>query len=215
MTSGIIIDDTCRNEQDLDEFIKVIRKKNQLDKKKNTIEKPTYTNDSDMDKIAETIGILNVNWDDARSLKDGNKALNNRESSDFVAKDKSYAHARLKYAIGHVINKILADGTEEVARTFKEAWSAKSSSSNIQWVRCSRQAVSHLFTSRAKCKADPGINFKAYVTHKYFSRKNDIETRCKLLKEIAPCLTVQLRPGDVGENNYQVHVRMKGLEGIY
>ena len=55
------LDDTCRNQQDIDKFIKVIRKKNQLDKKKNTIEKPTYTNDSDMDKIAETIGILNVN----------------------------------------------------------------------------------------------------------------------------------------------------------
>ena len=85
-----------------------------------------------------------------------------------------------------VINKLHADGTIEAARTFKEAWSTKNSSSNIIWVRCSSDALTHLLTARAKCKADSGINVKAYVTQICFSRKNNLEKRCRLLKKYKP-----------------------------
>ena len=69
----------------------MVGKKTKSDKKKQSMSKPTYANDSDMEKIGGTISILNFNWDDGGCLKEGITSLISRDSLDFVAKDKSYA----------------------------------------------------------------------------------------------------------------------------
>ena len=50
--------------------------------------KPTYKKDEEMNKIGETIGILNVNWEDVRAWKNGNRSIFVKDTPEFVAKDR-------------------------------------------------------------------------------------------------------------------------------
>ena len=59
-----------------------------------------------MDKIGETIGILNVNWEDVRAWQDGNESIIVNDTPEFIAKDNSYAQARIDYAAALIASEL-------------------------------------------------------------------------------------------------------------
>ena len=91
-TGGLIVDDNMRNIKDKKKLFQELRKQINIQEKPKYV-KPIYAKDEEMDKIGETLGILNVNWEDVRVWKDGNRAILVHDTPDFIAKDNSYAQA--------------------------------------------------------------------------------------------------------------------------
>ena len=84
------------------------------------MENPKHEHDEDRDKIGETIGILNVNLDDIRSHKAGKCSLIDWDTTEFIAKDRSYTKARIKYAMDDIAPKL--EKCYEQPAEIKEAW---------------------------------------------------------------------------------------------
>ena len=72
-TWGLVTDDSMGNMKDKKQLFQELRKQNNIQTKPKYV-KPTYLKDEEMDKIRATIGILNVNWDDVRAWKHGNRS---------------------------------------------------------------------------------------------------------------------------------------------
>ena len=156
-TTGLIIDDNMRNIKDKKQLFNELRKQN------NIKEKPKF--------------VLNVNWEDARAWQDGNQSIIVNDTPEFKAKDNSYAQARIDYAAALIVSKL--EGCNDTAASIVEAWSSQYNTSRILWVRSTRESVTHLFKTRFKCKRDPGINFKAYVTKAQFENKKNPDKNVK------------------------------------
>ena len=104
-----------------------------------------------------------------RVWKDGNRSIPVNDTPEFIAKDNCYAEAMFDYAESLIASKL--QGCNDQAASIKDAWSSQNHNSRILWVREPREVVTHLFKARFKCKVDPGINFKAYVTKERFETK--------------------------------------------
>ena len=181
-----------------------MRKQNNIQAKPKYV-KPTYTKDEEMDKIGETIGILNVNWEDVRAWQDGNRSIIVNDSPEFIAKDNSYAQSRIDFAAAFIASKL--EGCDDAAASIVEAWSSQNHTSRILWVRATRESVTKLFKTRFKCKGDPGINFKAYVTKGQFENKKELDKKCKIFMDFDQEAHLQIRPGDSEEKDYQIWMR--------
>ena len=72
-----------------------------------------------MDKIGKTIGILNVNWEEVRAMKDGNRSILVNDTPEFIAKDSSYVEARVDYAASLITSKL--QGCNNQAAEIKDA----------------------------------------------------------------------------------------------
>ena len=83
--TGLIIDDNMRNIKDKKQLFNELRKQNNI-KEKPKFVMPKYTKDEEMDKIGETIGILNVNWEDVRAWQDGNQSIIVNDTPEFIEK---------------------------------------------------------------------------------------------------------------------------------
>ena len=85
---GLVINDNMRNMKDTKQLFQELRKQNNIQSKPKYI-KPTYEKDEEMDKIGETIGILNENWEDVRAWKEGNRTILMNDTPEYKAKDNS------------------------------------------------------------------------------------------------------------------------------
>ena len=208
-TGGLIIDENMRNMKDKKQLFQELRKLNNIQTKSKYV-KPTYAKDEEMDKIGETIEILNVNWEDVRAWKEGNRAILVNDTPEFIAKDNSYAEARINYAAALIASKL--PGCDDAAASIVEAWSSQNHNSWILWVRATRESVTHLFKTRFKCKGDPGINFKAYVTKGQFENKKALEKKCKIFMDFDQEAHLQIRPGNSYKKDYQIWMRHRKNE---
>ena len=83
-----------QNMKDKKQLSQELRKQNNVQSKPKYF-KPTYEKDEEMDKIFETIGILNVNWEDVRACKDVNRSI---LVSSSIVNDSTYTEAGIDYA---------------------------------------------------------------------------------------------------------------------
>ena len=74
-----------------------------------------------MDKIGETIGILNINWDG--TTKTHNRSIIINAKPEFVAKDESCTKARIIYAMLIIAAKL--NGCDDLAAERKRSMITK------------------------------------------------------------------------------------------
>ena len=63
--------------------------------------------------------ILNVNWEDVKARKDGNRFILVNDTTEVIAKDNSYEEARVDYAESLIASKL--QGCNYQAAGIKEA----------------------------------------------------------------------------------------------
>ena len=203
-TDGLVTNNNMRNMKDKKQLFQELRKQNNIQTKPKNV-KPTYKKDEEMDKIGKTIEILNVNWEDVRAWKEGNRTILVNDTPEYIAKDNSYAEARIHYTAALIASKL--PGCDNAAASIVEAWSSQNHNLRILWVRATRESVTHLFRTRFKCKGDPGINFKAYVTKGQFENKKAQEKKCKIFMDYNQDAHLQIRPGNSYKKDYQIWMR--------
>ena len=76
-----------RNMKDKKQLFQELRKENNIQTTPKYV-KLTYEKDEEMDKIGEKIGFINVNWEDVRAWKNGNRSIFVKDTPEFVAKDR-------------------------------------------------------------------------------------------------------------------------------
>ena len=89
---------------------------------------------ADIEKIASTIAIKNINWNEVRNHKVGHLKNNNEARKEILAKGNACTDARILHTIYYTIT---------------EVWSATKVVSKLMWVKCDRETVNLLMQIKA------------------------------------------------------------------
>ena len=174
--------DEIMNEEDPAAYVEKLLVKN--NGKPNHIHEPKENRRpkvaTDKEKIARTIHIKNINWNEARNHQVGhmkNKADARRET---LAKANAYEDTRIRYAIYLLHCKLGIAPSKQ--RTITEAWSATQVESKIMWIRCDRGTVDMIRQVKKDNVTPVDIEFMEFLPCNHMKIRNKIKQQCITLK---------------------------------
>ena len=162
--------------------------------------------DADMEKIASVIGIKNINWSETRTHAVGHEKNKGDANREILAKSRTFAEARVRYAILHLNAKM---GIPFNQLPITEAWSASNVDSRIMWVKADRKTIAHIKHVKAEAhrqKKPLNIEFMEWTPGNHKKIREEIKERCERLKEFNKHWWVKVVPGAPGSPNYQIEV---------
>ena len=161
---------------------------------------------ADMEKIANVIGIKNINWSETRTHAVGHEKNKGDARREVLAKGPTYAEARVRYAILHINSRM---GIPINKLPITEAWSASNVESKIMWIKADRETISLIKNVKAEAhrlRRPINIEFMEWTPGNHRQIREDIKGRCSRLKEFNKHWWVKVVPGAPGNSNFQIEV---------